>query len=79
MVMLTQESIQAARQWCHDNAMACIAEVESGDVRVNDPDSYFVSQRKHAQAALDGEFDHTWSFRQRAHFIQNGYCPALLP
>lgn len=79
MVILTNESIQAARQWFHDNALACIAEVEDGTYPVNDPESYFARQRQYAVEALEGKSDHTLAFLQRAHFIQTGECIALLP
>lgn len=76
---LTPESIQAARQWFADNALACITEVESGAVRVNDPARYFTLQRESHADALAGKFDHTLTFQQRAYFIQTGECIALLP
>jgi len=41
MTTLTQETILATRQWFADNAMACISEVKSGEVKVNDPEKYF--------------------------------------
>ena len=30
-------------------------------------------------SALAGEFDHTFTFMQRAHYMQTGECVALLP
>lgn len=69
---LSPESIQAARQWFADNALDCIAEVESGAVRVNDRESYFAWKRQEREDALAGKNDHTFTFRQRAHYIQFG-------
>lgn len=77
--MLKPESIQAARQWFADNALACIAEVKSGAVRVNDPDAYFAQCMRRHDDALAGKNDHTFALLQRAHYIQFGECPALLP
>lgn len=79
MVALTNESIQAARQWYHDNALACIAAVKNGEYRVNDEARYFKDMEENAQEYLDGKWDHTLAFLQRAHFIQTGECVALLP
>ena len=36
-----------------------------------------MAERK--EAALAGEFDHTLTFMQRAHYMQTGECVALLP
>lgn len=76
---LTEASIQAARQWYADNALACIAEVESGAVRVNDRESYFAWRHQQRVEALAGKYDHTLAFLQRAHYIQTGDCVPLLP
>lgn len=77
--VLTQETIQATRQWFADNAQACIDEVKSGTVKVNDPESYYLWQREWAVQALAGAYDHTLAFLQKAHYIQTGECVALLP
>ena len=79
MVALTNESIQATRRWFHDNALACIADVEDGSIKVNDPEAYFAQQRRYAVEALEGKWDHTLAFLQHAHYIQTGECVALLP
>jgi hypothetical protein len=74
-----EATIQATRQWYADNALACIAEVRSGAVRVNDPEGYFLECRQRHADALAGKWDHTWAFRQQAHFIQTGESVPLLP
>ena len=76
---LSPETIHATRQWFADNALACIAEVESGDVRVNNRERYFAQCRQRHADALAGKGDHTFAFRQRAHYIQTGECVPLLP
>jgi hypothetical protein len=79
MHTITPESMQAAREWFAANALACIEEVKTGKVKVNDPKRYFAwCQQRHADA-LAGKNDHTLAFLQRAYFIQTGECPALLP
>lgn len=78
-IKLTQETIQATRQWFADNALACIAEVQDGSVRVNDQERYFARCRQNHAEALAGAYDHSLAFLQRAHYIQTGECPALLP
>jgi len=72
-VELTPESVQAARQWYHDNAKAIIA--ESGD-----RDGFW---QRAADSALTigkpGGERVSVAFLQKAHFIQTGESIALLP
>ena len=77
--ILTESSILAARLWFHDNALACIDEVLSGKVKVNDQEGYFKERTVSAAAYLTGSVDHTFTFKQRACFIQTGECYPLLP
>jgi hypothetical protein len=77
-VQLTEESIQKTRKWFHDNDMACIEEVKSGKVYVNDQESYFAWRNRTAKESLEGRHDHTVTFLQRAYFIQTGESVALL-
>ena len=79
MITFTADTILQTRKWFADNAKGCIAEVKSGAVRVNDPDEYFAKCEADVVRALNGGFDHTVTFRQRAHFIQTGECVAILP
>jgi hypothetical protein len=76
-IELTAKTIQLTREWFADNAQACIAEVKNGSVRVNDPESYFKWQSQMANESLLGEHDHTFTFAQRAYFIQTGECVSL--
>lgn len=78
MSNITQETILLTRKWFADNALACIAEVEDGSVKVNDKESYYIWCRKRHDASLNGDNDHTFTFRQRAWYIQTGECIALL-
>jgi hypothetical protein len=78
-VKLTDESIQKTREWFHDNAIACIEEVKSGKVKVNDCESYFEWRNREAKEYLEGCHDRTLTFLQRAYFIQTGESVAMLP
>lgn len=76
---LTQESIQAARQWFHDNHIACAKGALARDWFCNDPEGYAKKQELRAIEALNGSCDHTFTFWQRAYEIQTGECIGLLP
>jgi hypothetical protein len=77
-VDLTPETMQATREWYAENARQCIAEAESGAVRVNDLPSYVAWREQAIADSLAGKGDHTFAFLQRAHFIQTGECVPLL-
>jgi hypothetical protein len=76
-IEITAESIQATRQWFADNAQACIDEAVSGEVRVNDLESYIEWNKQRIVDALAGKGDYTFTFAQRAHYIQTGECLPL--
>lgn len=76
---ITKETIIKTRQWFIDNTQSCIDEAMSGQVRVNDLDSYVQSMLKRMEDIEAGEWDHTFTFQQRAVYIQTGECHALLP
>ncbi|GAA0347403.1 hypothetical protein GCM10008931_43360 [Oceanobacillus oncorhynchi subsp. oncorhynchi] len=78
-VNLTENTIQETRQWFHDNALACIREVEEGKVFVNNREHYIDLQRKSAREYIKGKHDHILAFLQRAHYIQTGESVALMP
>ncbi len=81
-VEITKESILACRQWFIDNQQDCIEGALDGTLglanHVNV--SEYVEQCKiKQQEYLIGGIDHTFTFIQRAHYIQTGECVALLP
>lgn len=78
-VVITQDSIQKCRQWFADNAQGCINQAKSGEIYVNDLFQYTERQEALTDEYLDGAWDHTFAFLQRAHYIQTGECVALLP
>lgn len=79
MTKITNETILKTRQWYYDNAMACIAEVKSGEVKVNNPEKYFDDCNRRAKEYLEGKWDHTLAFCQTAHYLQTGECHPILP
>lgn len=79
MTQITQETIIKTRQWFADNRDACIAEVQDGRVSVNNPEKYFAQCNEAKIDFLAGKYDHSFSFVQRAQFIQTGKFVALLP
>lgn len=83
---LTSESIAAARQWFADNSLACArlarargSVLQEDEFYVNNLERYRANKLANAQASLAGEYDHTFAFLQKAHYIQTGECVALLP
>jgi hypothetical protein len=75
---LTQESIKMARDWFAANCLACIAEIESGAVRVNDKATCIDGYLREQAEFLAGNRDHTFTFWQRANYFQTGKCVPLL-
>lgn len=75
---LTEQTMQETRQFFADNKDACIAEVLSGAVKVNNNESYFKWMLEMKAEALCGGQDHIFTFLQRAYYIQTGECIALL-
>lgn len=78
-VELTPASILKTREFFILNAQACIDEVKRGEVRVNDPAEYFKWRNEQIAASALGENDHTFTFLQRAYYVQTGEMVALLP
>lgn len=69
----------ATRQHFAENCKACIEEVKRGEVQVNDPEAYFAECERLAKEHLRGKWDHTFTFRQYAHFLRTGESVPLLP
>ena len=73
---------QQTREYFHDNALACIAEVDSGAVKLA---SHYPVERYRAERLADaadylaGRWDHTFTFQQRAKWIETGTMTALFP
>lgn len=76
------ETIQRTREYFRDNALACIAEVESGAVILpshTSLESYAAWRRAEAEEAMRGDWDNSFTFRQMAEYLETGVCRALLP
>lgn len=81
---LTNESIAKAEQFFIDNAQACINEVLSGEIKalstkVNDPQKYIQDRRRTIKHYTNKTYTLSFTFLQRAYFIQTGKSVALLP
>jgi hypothetical protein len=75
---ITACTILATRNWYADNAQGCIDEALSGEVRVNDLDTYIEWRKSNIVASLIGLSDHTVAFLQMAVYIQTGESAPLL-
>ena len=75
---LTQETILKTRQHFAESHDRCIDEVLSGKVKVNNPDKYIEWKRQNKNDVLSGKWDHTFTFQQRARWLQTGECVPLL-
>ena len=75
---LTDETITATRQHFADIHQDCIDQARAGKFYVNNLERYVEWQEHLRVASLAGEHDHTFTFQQRAWWIQTGECIALL-
>lgn len=76
---LTGDSILKARKFFSDNCLACIEEVKSGKSKIYcDKEEFYEREERNSKDYLDGTNDHTFTFLQRAYFIQTGKSVALL-
>ena len=75
---ITGCTILATRNWYAENAQLCIDEAVSGEVRVNDLDTYIEWRKSNIVASLIGLLDHTVAFLQMAVYIQTGESVPLL-
>lgn len=81
-VEITKESIIACRQWFIDNQQACIEGALDGTLGLAshvDVAPYVADCKAKQVDYLLGGIDHTFTFMQRAHYIQTGECVSLLP
>jgi len=78
-VTLTQETILATRKAFDDNEHACIAEAESGKVKVTNLASYRDWCEENARMWMSGLSDQCFTFLQRAYWLQTGQSVPFLP
>lgn len=78
-MQLTDESVQAARDHFVSLQYACITEAVDGRAKVNDLESYCEDCLLDALRLSLGHWDHTFTLRQYATYLQTGTTQALLP
>ena len=75
--------MQAARNHFANISLLCIEDALNGTVhgtvKVNNVNEYVAWQREGYEACLLGKYDHTFTLRQYAAYVQSGECHALLP
>lgn len=77
-VKITSETITRTREHFADLGRQCIADAKAGTFYVNNLDRYVAWQEKCIATALAGGSDHTFTFMQRAHWLQTGESIPLL-
>jgi len=77
-VLLTSETINKTRLSFYENAIACIEEALSGEVSVNNIIDYIKWKKKQSFEALQSKAPYSFTFIQRAYYIQSGECIPLL-
>ena len=73
------ETIKLTRQWFATNCDNCMVGAKSGDFHVNDLEGYIHQKYNEKHKLLNGDYDHTFTFLQRAYYIETGESVALLP
>lgn len=71
--------IQQTREHFSAGHLRCIGAARAGEFRVNDLPKYCADQVARSLAALRGDYDHTFTFRQYVHYLQTGAYVPLLP
>lgn len=77
--IITEETKIATRLWFAKNCIDCIDEAKSGILKINNLDKYISDNISEAKHYIDGKYDQTLSFIQRAEFLQTGKCTPILP
>jgi hypothetical protein len=80
-VTLTAETIQRTREHFAENKRACArvcveygqhGPLQEGGFHVNGREEYVAQCARDAEAFLAGEYDYSFTFAQRAHYLQTG-------
>lgn len=77
-IEITPETMQRTRQYFADLCDECVKAAAAGEFFVNDIVRYRQTNAEHKAAYLAGKSDHTFTFLQRAHYLQTGESVALL-
>ena len=78
-IQLTQETIIKTRKQLSDWHLSCIDDVKSGKIIPNNPATYIKWMEKCSADCLSGKEDNTFTFQQRAVYIQTGEEIPFLP
>lgn len=87
-VEITQETIVRTRRYFADNCTLCAAsaveydsipkdQLQEGKFFVNDLAGYIADRQAVALDFIEGKNDNSFTFWQRAHWLQTGECVAL--
>ena len=76
--MTQAEATLATRQHFANVIAECIADARSGKLKVNDIERYIREWGDDLSRTINGEYDHTFTHRQHAHYLLTGECFALL-
>lgn len=71
-VTITPETISRTRAHFADNQRECIKDAQSGEMYVNDLNNYIKYTLETIAHIEAGGWDHTFTFLQRAHWLQTG-------
>lgn len=77
-VLLNKDDINKASEWYTVNAQKCIDEVVSGDVFVNDLESYVKGREQDIANYKTGNFKPWLGFWQQALYLKTGECVSIL-
>ena len=70
--VITEETIMNTRIWYANNALGCITEAVSGDVRVNDLEQYKEDKLAEIDQWLSADYQVSLAFWQTAYYLQTG-------
>lgn len=78
-VLITPKTLTETYKHFADIQQGCIDEVLNGRVRVNDQKDYISKRKAEKEEYLNmNSSNYTFTFLQRAHWLQTGECVALL-
>tara|TARA_R110000851_G_C12681116_1_gene523837 strand:+ start:207 stop:458 length:252 start_codon:yes stop_codon:yes gene_type:complete len=77
--LITEETKIKTDKHFADICQGCIDGAISGKFRVNDIEKYIKSNKASIEISLNGEGRNNFTYWQRAYYIQEGECIALLP
>lgn len=76
-VEITQETINLTRLHFAGIYEMCIQGTKDGSIFVNDVEGYILSEEAKISEVLQGNYDHSFTFMQRAYYLQTGESVAL--